>query len=82
MQKNFFDLLKEENQAGKTIFFSSHILSEVQKICDRVAIVREGALINIESMEHLLQNNYKRIHLITKQKAESETLQNSRESAT
>jgi ABC-2 type transport system ATP-binding protein len=72
MQKNFFELLKEENQAGKTIFFSSHILSEVQKICDRVAIIREGDLINIESMENLIQNNYKRIHLVTKQKAASE----------
>ncbi|MDO8736985.1 MAG: ABC transporter ATP-binding protein [Thermoleophilia bacterium] len=70
MQKNFFELLKEENRAGKTIFFSSHILSEVQKICDRVAIIREGTLINIESMEHLLQNNYKRIHLTTAKKAE------------
>jgi len=72
MQKNFFDLLKEENRSGKTIFFSSHILSEVQKICDRVAIVREGALINIESMEHLLQNNYKRIHLMTKEEPDGE----------
>lgn len=72
MQKNFFELLKEENRAGKTVFFSSHILSEVQKICDRVAIIRDGELINIESMENLIQNNYKRIHLITRQKAESE----------
>ena len=72
MQKNFFELIKEENKAGKTVFFSSHILSEVQKICDRVAIVREGELIKIESMENLIQNNYKRVHLITRQKAESE----------
>jgi len=68
MQKNFFELLKEENKAGKTIFFSSHILSEVQKICDRVAIVRDGDLINIESMENLIQNNFKRVHMITRQK--------------
>jgi len=68
MQKNFFELLREENRAGKTVFFSSHILSEVQKICDRVAIIREGELINIESMENLIQNNYKRVHLITRQK--------------
>ncbi|MFA6000720.1 MAG: ABC transporter ATP-binding protein [Thermoleophilia bacterium] len=71
MQKNFFELLKEEKNAGKTIFFSSHILSEVQKICDRVAIIRDGELINIESMEHLIQNNYKRVHLTTRQKADS-----------
>lgn len=71
MQKNFFQLLKEENKAGKTIFFSSHILSEVQKICDRVAIIRDGAVINIESMEHLIKNNYKRVHLTMKQKPDS-----------
>lgn len=63
MQKNFFELLERENQAGKTIFFSSHILSEVQKICDRVAIIREGELITIESMQNLIENNYKRVHM-------------------
>lgn len=65
MQKNFFELLKEENRSGKTIFFSSHILSEVQKICDRVAIVREGLLIKIETMETLIADNFKRVHLVT-----------------
>lgn len=72
MQKNFFGLLKEEKLAGKTIFFSSHILGEVQKICDRVAIIKEGELINIESMESLIQNNYKRIQLVTREKIGSE----------
>ncbi|MHB1390365.1 MAG: ABC transporter ATP-binding protein [Thermoleophilia bacterium] len=72
IQRNFFDLLKEENRAGKTIFFSSHILSEVQKICDRVAIIKEGELINIESMENLIQNNYKRVQLMTRQTAARE----------
>ncbi|MHB8859212.1 MAG: ABC transporter ATP-binding protein [Thermoleophilia bacterium] len=72
MQKNFFELLREENRSGKTIFFSSHILSEVQKICDRVAIIRDGDLINIESMENLIQNNYKRVHMLTRQKEKGE----------
>jgi len=72
MQKNFFELLREENRAGKTVFFSSHILSEVQKICDRVAIIREGELINIESMENLIQNNYKRVHMVTRAKVAGE----------
>ena len=71
IQKNFFELIREESRAGKTVFFSSHILSEVQKICDRVAIIKDGELINIESMENLIQNNYKRVHMITRQKAES-----------
>lgn len=72
MQKNFFELLQEENRSGKTIFFSSHILSEVQKICHRVAIVKEGRLINIESMENLIQNNYKRVQLVTRQEQQRE----------
>ncbi|NMB01337.1 MAG: ATP-binding cassette domain-containing protein, partial [Firmicutes bacterium] len=39
MQQTFFDILREENQKGATILFSSHILSEVQKMCDRIAIL-------------------------------------------
>jgi ABC-2 type transport system ATP-binding protein len=42
MQQRFFDLLLEENKKGTTIFFSSHILSEVQRLCNRVAIIKEG----------------------------------------
>lgn len=70
MQKNFFDLLREENKKGATIFFSSHILSEVQKLCDRVAIIKEGQLVKIESMDTLSKNNYKRFHLSLKHKVD------------
>lgn len=70
MQRNFFDLLNEENKKGATIFFSSHILSEVQKLCHRVAIIKDGKLINIESMTDLAKNSYKRVHVIAKQKTQ------------
>ncbi|SFT19450.1 ABC transporter ATP-binding protein [Paenibacillus sp. BC26] len=63
MQHTFFELLAEERGNGTTIFFSSHILSEVQKMCDRVAIIKEGALIKVESVEQLLKNNLKNITL-------------------
>ncbi|AZN43580.1 ABC transporter ATP-binding protein [Paenibacillus albus] len=63
MQNHFFELLKEERSKGTTIFFSSHILSEVQKLCDRVAIIKEGALIKVESVENLLKNNLKNVTL-------------------
>lgn len=43
IQQTFYDLLKEENERGTTIFLSSHVLSEVQRLCDRVAILREEA---------------------------------------
>src|SRR3989304_1346869 len=48
IQSEFFKILKEENRKGVTIFFSSHVLSDVQKICDRVAIIKEGRLVKIE----------------------------------
>ncbi|SDW70287.1 ABC transporter ATP-binding protein [Paenibacillus sp. CF384] len=67
MQHTFFELLTEERRNGTTIFFSSHILSEVQKMCDRVAIIKEGALIKVESVEQLLKNNLKNITLTVKQ---------------
>lgn len=55
MQEVFYELLNEAKQRGSTAFVSSHILSEVQKICDRVGIIREGKLIseqNIAEMAH------------------------------
>ncbi|UGB32293.1 ABC transporter ATP-binding protein [Metabacillus sp. B2-18] len=63
MQHTFFELLKIERDKGTTIFFSSHILSEVQKMCDRVAIIKEGKLLKVERVEKLLKNNVKKISL-------------------
>ena len=65
MQQRFFELLREENKKGITIFFSSHILPEVQKLCGRVAFIKEGKIIKIEAMSTLHENNYKKIHLET-----------------
>lgn len=61
MQNNFFDVLMEEKKKGVTIFFSSHILSEVQRLCDRVAIIKEGRILKIEDIDKLRSNKYKRI---------------------
>lgn len=63
MQQKFFDLLKEENKKGATIFFSSHVLSEVQRVCDRVAIIKEGKIIKIEKMSEINDSNYKRFKI-------------------
>lgn len=65
-QQSFYDILREENKRGTTIFLSSHVLSEVQKLCDRVAILREGRLIGIQSMKALRENGYKKISLTAK----------------
>ncbi|WP_101909300.1 ABC transporter ATP-binding protein [Marasmitruncus massiliensis] len=61
IQQEFFNILKEENQRGATIFFSSHVLSEVQKICDRVAIVKEGKMIGVQKISELRANSHKKI---------------------
>lgn len=61
MQQTFFELLRNENKRGATILFSSHILSEVQKLCDRVAIIKDGRLVNVESISSLRENSYARV---------------------
>lgn len=63
MQNRFFEVLREENKKGVTIFFSSHILSEVQKLCNRVAIIKEGKILKVEEIEKLMSDNFKRIKL-------------------
>jgi len=70
MQQKFFNLLLEENKKGTTILFSSHILSEVQKLCNRVAIIKEGKIIKVEKISTLQDNNYKRIKIELKAKAD------------
>ena len=63
MQRKFFNLIKEENERGATVFFSSHILGEVQKMCSRVAIIKEGSIINIQDIKTLQKDNYKKIRV-------------------
>ncbi len=66
MQQKFFDLIAAENKKGATVFFSSHILGEVQKMCSRVAFIKDGKIIKLEKMSALQENSYKRIKLETK----------------
>lgn len=61
MQKEFFEILRERNQAGTTIFLSSHVLSEIQRNCTRAAIIRKGNIIACDSVEMLSKTNAKRI---------------------
>lgn len=53
VREEFYHLVAEEKERGKTIFLSSHVLPEVERICDRIAIVREGRLIAIEEVDSL-----------------------------
>jgi len=63
MQRKFFDLVREENKRGVTIFFSSHILGEVQKLCSRVAIIKDGSIISIQDIVTMQKDNYKKIRI-------------------
>ena len=63
IQKEFFQVLKERNQEGTTVFLSSHVLSEVQEHCTRAAVIREGSLAACGSISELARTNAKRITL-------------------
>ena len=61
IQKRFFDLIRRENENGATVLFSSHILPEVQRICDRAAIIREGQIVTVQNIAQLRENAYKKV---------------------
>lgn len=61
MQKEFFDILRERNKEGTTIFLSSHVLSEIQHNCTRAAIIRDGRIVACDSVDALSKTNAKRV---------------------
>ena len=61
MQREFFDIIRERNHNGATIFMSSHILSEIQRNCTRAAIIREGKMIACDSVDALAKTNARRV---------------------
>lgn len=61
MQNRFFEVLFEENKKGATIFFSSHVLGEVQRLCHKVAIIKEGRILRIEEIEKLRSRTFKKV---------------------
>ena len=63
MQRAFYGILDDLRAAGRTIFFSSHVLSEVERVCDRVAIVRRGRLVALEDVTSLLERRKRNVEL-------------------
>lgn len=63
IQNRFYDLLRKEKARGATIFFSSHILSEVQRLCDRVGIIKAGRLIDEQDVRELRKTQYKKVSI-------------------
>ena len=63
MQQSFYRILAEMQAAGSTIFFSSHNLPEVERVCDRVGIIRDGRLVAVESVSDLKAKSLRRIEI-------------------
>lgn len=71
MQQEFYSLLEELKERGRTIFLSSHILSEVERVCDRVGIVRDGRLVDTQSIEDLKQNKIRHMDVLFRDKVDA-----------
>jgi ABC-2 type transport system ATP-binding protein len=61
MQQEFFNILKERNEQGATVFLSSHVLSEIKKYCKSAGIIREGKLLLLDSVENLGHTGVKKV---------------------
>ncbi len=65
MQQKFYQLILDEKAKGTTIMISSHVLSEVQRLCDRVAIIKNGRILKVDTVQSIRQTNVKRVVLKT-----------------
>ncbi|MBX7253679.1 MAG: ABC transporter ATP-binding protein [Candidatus Promineofilum sp.] len=63
IQQNVLDLVREARADGRTVLFSSHVLPEVQAVCDRVGIIRDGQIVATEKVEQLLKSRLQRLHI-------------------
>lgn len=63
IQHEFFEILRERNKKGTTVFLSSHVLSEIRRYCGRAAVLRDGSLIACDSVEALSRTNARRVSL-------------------
>ncbi|MFJ8044166.1 ABC transporter ATP-binding protein [Kitasatospora sp. NPDC096147] len=64
VQESFFELLAEARAAGRTVLLSSHVLPEVQRACERVAIVRAGRLVTVRAVTELREARARRVRLV------------------
>ncbi len=63
VQREFYEMLLEERARGKTVFLSSHILTEVERVCDRIGIVREGELVDVETVPGLKRKKIRKMRV-------------------
>jgi len=63
VQEEFLDIVEETKAEGRTVFFSSHVLSEVERVCDRVGIIRDGRLVTVEPTHALVDKAFRHVRL-------------------
>lgn len=74
MQQSFYQLLHDYRESGGTVFMSSHILPEVEEVCDRVGLIRNGELVTIEEVEALHRQHVRRLRLVTARPLDASSL--------
>jgi ABC-2 type transport system ATP-binding protein len=74
MKQRFADFVRAERDAGLTVFLSSHVLSEVRRLCDRVGIIRAGQLVTVDPIEALLDRSGKVVRIVAREALEHTTL--------
>ena len=67
MQNNFHNLLLQEKEKGTTVLYSSHVLSEVSNICNRIGFIKDGLLIKEDSMDNIKKENYTYLRIQSKE---------------
>lgn len=63
VQEEFLKIIGEVRSEGRTVFFSSHVLNEVERICDRVGIIREGELATVEDTDSLVNKSFRHVSI-------------------
>ncbi len=76
LQYEFQKMIHEEKEQGKTVFMSSHVMSEVEATCDRVGIIREGKLVTIDTVSHLTELSLWTAEITFTQPVPSDTFKN------
>lgn len=73
VQQEFYQILKEFKQRGKTVFLSSHVLPEVERICDRIGILKEGRLVTVESLETMHEKEVRHVEVAFEEDVDPDT---------
>lgn len=76
IRQEFYNLLRELQSEGRTIFLSSHVLTEVERICDRAGVIRNGEIVTIEDISSLKDRSYKNLEITCREKIDKKLLEN------